>query len=607
MTSPKEIIERIRSEKFKIGQNINIEEIKKDLHNSVHKLAVDINKKDIHFVFELIQNADDNEYDVETPLLKFTINNDSILVQNNEKGFVEDNVKALCGVGNSTKNKNKDYKGYTGEKGIGFKSVFRVSDEPHIFSNGFQFKFKKEDKEYGVGYIVPYWLDTISPPIDDRLTNILLPLNCKTKERLSKFSEIKPELLLFLRRLSKIEIHNNVEDLSRFYSKNGKNGNINISCKETTDYFKLTSIPPLNVPETIQEEERDIRKTDLVLAFPINEKGFPLVDSKQQVFAFLPIGSYGFKFIIQADFLLTTDREGIHQDKEWNKWLRDNVSTVFLEAVETFKNDENLKTSFYNYIPIESEITDELFSEVVGQLKDKLSDSNCVSTESGKWLKPSQIFTASQEIRSLISNDNLFEFFGKEYISTLVESNADKKILDFLEIQSFTIDNLIEVLKKTEWLETKSDEWLTQLYTYLSNKLSPTGINTVKKLKIVRLKNGVMESPTQNNIFFPFKGKQVYGFEKLLPFIKKETINENKEFLKKIGVLEPNPFEIIENYILKDFTDKNNDQNWKSKTEEVRIGYINYIKDNLALYEKSGGKLENLGNIVWINETVKFK
>jgi len=44
-----------------------------------------------------------------------------------------------------------------GQKGIGFKSVFRVTDAPEIHSNSFHIKF---DASKGPnGYILPEWIE----------------------------------------------------------------------------------------------------------------------------------------------------------------------------------------------------------------------------------------------------------------------------------------------------------------------------------------------------------------------------------------------------------------------------------------------------------------
>ena len=88
------------------------------LQNALEHLSLSLYSSDVHFVLELIQNADDNEYaDGVKPTLKLQLYNHAILVFNNEKGFQENNIIAVCNVGGSTK---KGRKGYIGQKGIGY-------------------------------------------------------------------------------------------------------------------------------------------------------------------------------------------------------------------------------------------------------------------------------------------------------------------------------------------------------------------------------------------------------------------------------------------------------------------------------------------------------
>ena len=52
---------------------------------------------------------------------------------------------------------------FTGQKGIGFKSVFRITDRPEIHSNDFHWYF---DKESGpMGYIMPHWCNVAERPV----------------------------------------------------------------------------------------------------------------------------------------------------------------------------------------------------------------------------------------------------------------------------------------------------------------------------------------------------------------------------------------------------------------------------------------------------------
>lgn len=108
-------------------------------------MSLDLYAKDIHFVLELLQNAEDNSYPSGVvPEVRLILTENAILLQNNEMGFTEDNVRSLCDVANSNKTKCL---GYIGEKGIGFKSVFRVTNEPYISSNGYSFSLPQDQKQ----------------------------------------------------------------------------------------------------------------------------------------------------------------------------------------------------------------------------------------------------------------------------------------------------------------------------------------------------------------------------------------------------------------------------------------------------------------------------
>lgn len=69
-------------------------------------------------------------------------------------GFTENNIRALCDVGRTTK---KHTVGYIGQKGIGFKSVFKITDAPQIHSKDFHVSFDLV-KHSALGYVLPTWV-----------------------------------------------------------------------------------------------------------------------------------------------------------------------------------------------------------------------------------------------------------------------------------------------------------------------------------------------------------------------------------------------------------------------------------------------------------------
>ena len=87
------------------------------LRNALEHLSTSLYCSDVHFVSELVQNADDNEYSPERkPTLLIQLYAHAVVIYNNEVGFSESNIIAICNVGGSTK---KNQPGYIGQKGIG--------------------------------------------------------------------------------------------------------------------------------------------------------------------------------------------------------------------------------------------------------------------------------------------------------------------------------------------------------------------------------------------------------------------------------------------------------------------------------------------------------
>ncbi len=180
-------IERIAAERKK--------EINRLSKRLLRFVAEELYAHDVHFILELIQNAQDNTYSSETKdqYIRFELASEIVKVTNNENGFKEEDVTGICDAGESKKT-NKTL-GYVGEKGIGFKSVFVVSETPRIFSNGFCFQLSEPD------YIVPKWFDPPDGIDPSKGTTILLPLRpdyAQGRKRLDPHGVIDEKIILFL-------------------------------------------------------------------------------------------------------------------------------------------------------------------------------------------------------------------------------------------------------------------------------------------------------------------------------------------------------------------------------------------------------------------------
>jgi hypothetical protein len=255
---------------------------------------------------ELIQNVEDCDFrHTETPSIAFEVNPQNIIVESNQDGFTANDVTQICHTGNSWK---RGRRGYVGDKGIGFKSVFKVASRVDIQSNAFSFFFRYNGGETGedrLGIVTPIVGDYPIPRNERPLTRMTLTLNGNTSypDLVSDFVAIPETLLLFLTKIKEIrfKIHSLDEGRTpRFYRfcESEVDGATCISkFEEEPDNpdewrYKVVRTPIDGLPD--DPARPGINECEGVLAFPIDEHGCPRTHTGYDVYAFLPVYTVGF-------------------------------------------------------------------------------------------------------------------------------------------------------------------------------------------------------------------------------------------------------------------------------------------------------------------------
>jgi hypothetical protein len=294
--TPSAFIEKVRRS-FLVGIGAVPEELREgaenlqtQLNNALRLLSEDLYSKKSHFVLELVQNADDNAYGRGVvPELTFHVTPIRLVLANNEVGFAEENITAICRVGDSTKSKNKAEN--IGEKGIGFKSVFSVSNAPEIHSNGYHFRFDRTKESNLLGYVVPHWCE---PPTDVRPdgTTIILPATPGVEFDSTTLADLDARVLLFLNKLRQLTLE--FGGVRSVYRRIDRKGASLLRTESTSDDGKAESeeLRYVRVSKSISVEPHhaDIKRpnitaTAVVLAFPIDKAGEALPEQSSYVFA----------------------------------------------------------------------------------------------------------------------------------------------------------------------------------------------------------------------------------------------------------------------------------------------------------------------------------
>ncbi|KIW22318.1 uncharacterized protein PV07_12215 [Cladophialophora immunda] len=478
-----------------------------NLQNALHTLADELYQKSTHFLLELIQNADDNEYDAAEPSISLTYQNRRLRIDCNEKGFSEKNVEAICRVGSSTKAGVNRATAYVGEKGIGFKSVFKAADVVWISSNSYTFKF---DKRQVLGMIAPIW-EPFPEPAIPFMTSMLLQLSPQYDERrlVSDLRGFDPRMLMFLRRLRNVTITIREGELAwqtTFRKSVGtSHGETAIELTrdgEVTKYL-VSSHVATNLP--VEPKRPGARESQILLAFP-DVTDQPL--TSQKVYAFLPIRDYGFKFLLQGDFLLSASREDVLTDSPWNWALRREFIKAFVAVTRAYSHGQ-LCYIWPRFIPFK--MTQRHFFEPARrEIIETLSRQPVLKSRAQELMMPSSLtyvpldFCDRQGVPMTSSPLNDLAYLCHKYDVSLHDN------LEALGVTKMTaaifLEHLDLYIKQNTALfqKMKSVEWHTRLAEILL-KLSFDTEQHEKlcKLPIIPLNDGRWVSAQEKAIFLP--------------------------------------------------------------------------------------------------------
>ena len=615
MTTPLQVVERIQKaygvapSAARGGQAQGATLIQSTLANALELLSRDLYNYEGHFLLELLQNADDNHYpDGVVPSLDIAITPDGILVTNNEVGFNEANVKALSTIGSSTKRATKA--DATGEKGIGFKAVFKISDRPEIHSNGFHFCF--DTTKYGnLGMVVPEWLPAARHLGSPGNTVIALPSTARQAVPADLADHVTPELPLFLRRLRRIRLSDSrsgiaidlqrtdvgaVSTVRRVVSRGGE------TKSEDHRFFRFERA--VEVGDLNDEKREGIAKSTVVIAVPLDRAGGVDRSGLRKLFAFLPVKDAGLPFVVHADFVLNTSREDVIWTRPWNTRLRDELGAALAHSVLEMQTHDSLRNSALRVLSNPRLIVDPFLRPIMKRAIDLLRSLPCIPAEPDGWCSPSEAFRHDKQgLSALIPPSELKAQQGRQFVSRIATDINDA--LDLLEIKPFGLSELLAICKSAPWMLAQDTKWLVALYSALEPVCGVVAsLAAVKKCPILLVSSGEFVSVSDDVVYRSLDKTSEYGFESELRVLAAKVLRAAKSlkateavdrFLRLIGVHDAGVVAVVDGHIIPRHQSK-------PLSCELLVAHAKYLRDHFESYKQAHiadeGKFVALGRSI---------
>ncbi|MFN8610273.1 MAG: ATP-binding protein [Vulcanimicrobiota bacterium] len=247
------------------------------LSNAEELLAKRVYTQPGHFLFELLQNAED----AGASTFKVEVQAEFIRVWHDGLPFDVRDLVGVTSIGQTTKKKQQ-----IGFFGVGFKSVYEVTERPQIYSGDFQFEI--------IDVSIPRALEYREMPG----TTLVLPL----KRPFKQLPPLDPAILLALTHVQEIDWN------GQLYQRH--------------QLHYLTDESEHIYPGPARESGRPDRARLLLAFYLSGDNVSDLPEGSPTVYSYLPTSQpSGLRFLVHSHFDLPVDRERLNPESDWNQWL----------------------------------------------------------------------------------------------------------------------------------------------------------------------------------------------------------------------------------------------------------------------------------------------
>ncbi|WP_367769068.1 ATP-binding protein [Flavobacterium sp. WC2421] len=253
-------------------------------------------------------------------------------------------------------------------------------------------------------------------------------------------------------------------------------------------------------------------------------------------YTFLPMKEMriSLPFLINADFVPSADRESLQGDNEWNEYIISKIAFNHLRWLKEIAEDcikTKIKQPEYLSLLLKEMLPDDftirmLIEKYNSTYRKSIDEVDFIINDKDSLCKISEIVIDTTGISNLLGSEFFYSIANTEKHLPNSEINSHYLLYDYLEIEKFNSDELIEVLNADENKELlsiaiqnlKQDNYLSFL-KWLDNfcKKNYTDSNWILALPFIRIGNELLSLNEALNVAdFIFKTSKTKSIESLL-------------------------------------------------------------------------------------------
>ena len=523
-------------------------------------LLVDRYDDRTHFIYELLQNAEDALHRRNdkpwSRTIRFELFEHALHISHYGKPFDQLDVEGVCGIASSTRGEDITR---IGRFGIGFKSVYAFTDRPEIHSG---------NEDFGIeNFVLPWTAQPIEREPDQ--TIFIMPLrnpDKDSKEIAKGLRSISLDTLLFLRKIDAIE----------WKLPDGQSSTYVQQSEPRDNHVRRVKVIGSRDQDEIEGSWLVFSKSielagssagDIEVAFSMEDGRIkPVSRSPLAVFFPTVLETY-LGFLTQGPYRTTPSRDNVPKGDEWNQECVKKTGDVLVDALVWLRDHDRLDVNVLECLPIDNHKFDEsnMFTPVYESVKNALCNQNLLPVFGKSYTTASSTKLArSHELRKLFDHTQLSFLLKTEqpmsWLTDIISQNRTpnlyKYITEDLDIDEITPQTMLSKLD-ISFLSNQSNEWIQQLYEFLASQRALH--QQAKNKPIIRLSDGThvaafIKEGDIPQAFLPSSAKTEF------PTVHEEICqSENaKQFLRMIGLSEPDPIDdiiwnVLPKYNNKDF------------------------------------------------------